>query len=67
LLFKIPTRDRLARKTKQSATPIEVLHDHVTAAMLDGRNNKTFLHENEFNSSGESDSVVLPSNMAALT
>jgi hypothetical protein len=46
---------------------IEVLHDHVTAAMLDDRNNKIFLHENEFKSSGERDSIVLPSNMAAFT
>jgi hypothetical protein len=30
------------------------------AAMLDGRKNKIFLHENEFNSSGEIDSIVLP-------
>jgi hypothetical protein len=45
---------------------MEVLHDQVTAAMLDGRNIKIFLHENEFTSSGERDSVVLPSNMAAL-
>jgi hypothetical protein len=46
---------------------IEVLHDHVTAAMLDGRNNEILLHENQFNSSRERDSIVLPSNMAALT
>jgi hypothetical protein len=26
-----------------------------------------FLHENEFNSSGERDYIVLPSNMAAFT
>jgi hypothetical protein len=26
---------------------------NVTAAMLNGRNNKMFLHENEFNSPGE--------------
>jgi hypothetical protein len=38
------------------------LHDHVMTAMLDGRNNK-----NEFNSIGEIDSIVLPSNMAAFT
>jgi hypothetical protein len=47
-------------------TPIEVLHDHVTAAMLDGRNNKIYLHENEFSSSGERDYIVLPSNWAAF-
>jgi hypothetical protein len=45
----------------------EVLHDHVTAAMLDGRNSEIFLHENQFNSSGERYSIVLPSNMAAIT
>jgi hypothetical protein len=43
----------------------EFLHDHVMAAMLDGKNNK--LHENEFKSSEERDSIVLPSNMAAFT
>jgi hypothetical protein len=37
------------------------------AAMLDGRNNEIFLHENEFNSSRERDSIVLPSNMADFT
>jgi hypothetical protein len=36
-------------------------------AMLDGRSNKLVLHENEFNSSGERDFIVLLSNMAALT
>jgi hypothetical protein len=41
---------------------IEVLHDHVTAAMLNGRSNKIVLHEIEFNSSGERYSIVLPSN-----
>jgi hypothetical protein len=46
---------------------IEILHDHVMAAMLDGRNNEMFLHENEFNSSGERDYIVLPSKMAAFT
>jgi hypothetical protein len=51
----------------ESVYSIEVLHDHVTAAMLDGRNNEIFLNENEFNSSGERDYIVLPSNMAALT
>jgi hypothetical protein len=35
--------------------------------MLDGRNNKIYLHENEFNSSGERDYIVLQSNMAAFT
>jgi hypothetical protein len=35
--------------------------------MLDDRNNQIFLHENEFNSSVERDSIVLPSNMAAFT
>jgi hypothetical protein len=33
--------------------------------MLDGRNNKIFLHENEFNSSEERDSIGMPSNVAA--
>jgi hypothetical protein len=47
-------------------TVIEVLHDHVMAAMLDGRNIKPSLHENELHSSGERDYIVLPSNMAAL-
>jgi hypothetical protein len=46
---------------------IEVVYDHVTAAMLNGRNNKIFLHENEFNSSGKSYFIVLASNMAAFT
>jgi hypothetical protein len=35
--------------------------------MLSPTDNKIFLHENEFNSSGESDSIVMPFNMAALT
>jgi hypothetical protein len=39
---------------------IGVLHDHVTAAMLDGTNNKISLHEIR-------DSIVLSSNMAAIT
>jgi hypothetical protein len=42
---------------------IEVLHHHVTAARLDGRNNEIFLHENELNSSIK----FLPSNLAAFT
>jgi hypothetical protein len=46
---------------------MEVLYDHVKAAMLDSRNNTIFLHENEFNSSVERYSIVMPSNMAALT
>jgi hypothetical protein len=37
------------------------------AAMLDGRNKELFLHENVFNSSGQRDFIVLPSNMAAFT
>jgi hypothetical protein len=52
---------------KYNSKRIEVLHDHVTAAMLDGRNNEIFLHENEFNSSGETDYIVLSPNMAAFT
>jgi hypothetical protein len=35
--------------------------------MKNSRNNKIYLHENEFNSSGEKDYIVIPSNMAAFT
>jgi cell wall assembly regulator SMI1 len=38
---------------------MEVLHKHVTAAMLDGRI-KIFLQENEFNFSGEIDLFCHP-------
>jgi hypothetical protein len=50
-------------------TVIEDLHDHVTAAILDDRNNKIFKHENELNSSGEfeRDFIFLPSNVAVFT
>jgi hypothetical protein len=34
--------------------------------MLDGKNYKIFLHENELNYSRERDYIVLPSNMVAL-
>jgi hypothetical protein len=46
-------------------TSIEVLHEHVAAAMLDGRNNKNILHEDKLNFS-KGDFIVLPSNMAAF-
>ena len=48
---------------------METLHEHVTAAMLDGRNNGMFLHENRYESQrgGGGDYVVVPYNMAAFT
>ena len=38
-----------------------------TAAMLEGRNNETVLHENRTYFPGERKCIVLPSNMAAMT
>jgi hypothetical protein len=43
---------------------LEVMHHHVRAAILDGRYNEIVVHE--FDSSGERDYIVLPSNMAAF-